>query len=195
MKTEEFINTATDPKAWCKKAKSLRQSADALWEIFTSELLKSIDKETRKQDEDKFDSAVNILRNCQFFYSLCAECLLKGIIIKNDPKSTSIIATIDGTGEFVSAQIKKLGNTQIDTHNLEKLAEVAGVIKQNENADTRELLAFSTVCIQWIGRYPVPLSTEANFTHRGKLPGKAFNHYYRDFMDPLLDELFAEIEC
>lgn len=195
MKTDDFINTATDSTAWLKKAKALRRSADSLWDLFTEELKNAYKSGTDELDLDYLEYATDVLRNSQLLYSLCAECVLKGLLIKNDPSSISITTVIDGNREFVSAEFRKIGKIQIDTHNLEKLAEAAGVLKNNEKTDTRELLAFSTQCIQWVGRYPVPLDSESVFKERGVLPQQAFIHYYRDFMDPFLDKLFAVYEC
>lgn len=53
--------------------------------------------------------------------------------------------------------------------------------------------AFSNFCINWIGRYPVPLDANADFTRRGVLPTKAFHNFYRDFMEPFLDDILEKL--
>ncbi len=138
--------------------------------------------------------AIDVLNNCQFLYSLAAECALKGLIIKQQPKDVIFETSVDGTGTLIDARLKQIGKARIDTHNLEKLAEIAGMVEAGNNAEIRELLAFSTFCIHWIGRYPVPLDTKFDFTLRGKLPAASFGHYYRDLMDPFLDLVLAAMD-
>lgn len=192
MKPEEFLQRARDPLAWKSKAISLRRSADAVWEAFSSTLLESIDQKKKTFDEVKLSEATDVLRNGQLLYSLAAECALKGLIIQQNPTDVVFETTVDGTGALLDAKIKQIGKARIDTHNLEKLAEISGVVGANSNADMRELLVFSTYCINWIGRYPVPLDTNSDFVPRGQLPANVFNHYYRDLMDPFLDEVLAK---
>jgi hypothetical protein len=191
MIPEEFLARARDPMAWMAKAISLRRSADAVWDAFSEVLMASIDKESKSFNEEGIQDATNILRNCQLLYSLAAECALKGLIIQQCPTDVVFETTVDGTGALLDAKIKQIGKIRIDTHNLEKLAEISGAVGANGNADLRELLAFSTFCINWIGRYPVPLDTNSDFMPRGQLPAVVFNHYYRDLMDPFLDGILA----
>ncbi|OAI07800.1 hypothetical protein A1353_06335 [Methylomonas methanica] len=194
VKPEEFLKKARDPSAWRAKAFSLRRSADVVWDAFSHRLLDAIDKETKSLNEDKLSEATDVLRNCQFLYSLAAECALKGLIIKLHPSDVTFETTVDGMGSLIDAKIKQIGKTRIDTHNLEKLAEISGILGVGGHAERRELLTFSTFCINWIGRYPVPLGTDSDFIPRGKLHAGLFNHYYRDLMDPFLDEVFEELD-
>jgi len=193
MKPEEFLKKACDPAAWRCKAISLRRSADVVWDEFSRRLLDAIDKETKSIDDAKIEEARDVLRNCQFLYSLAAECALKGLIIKQHPKEVVFETTVDGTGSLIDAKVKQIGKTRIDTHNLEKLAEMSGMVAAGGDAKMRELLAFSTFCINWFGRYPVPLDTSSDFMPRGKLPDVVFNHYYRDLMDPFLDDVSEKL--
>lgn len=192
MIPEEFLQRARDPIAWKAKAISLRRSADAVWNAFSEALLGSIDKESRSINEESLEDATNILRNCQLLYSLAAECALKGLIIQQSPTEVVFETIVDGTGKLLDAKIKQIGKTRIDTHNLEKLAEISGAVGANDDVHLRELLAFSTFCINWIGRYPVPLDTNSDFMPRGKLHVSVFNHFYRDLMDPFLDAILAK---
>lgn len=194
MHPHQFLQKARDPSAWRAKAVSLRRSGDAVWDEFSRRSLDANDKETKSFDDAKFAEATNVLRNCQFLYSLAAECALKGLIIKQQPQEVVFETTVDGTDTLIDAKIKQIGKTRIDTHNVEKLAEIAGMVGTSDDAEIRELLAFSTFCINWIGRYPVPLDTSSDFMPRGKLPVVVFNHYYRDLMDPFLDKVLAELD-
>lgn len=193
MIPEEFLTRARSPMAWKAKAISLRRSADAVWDAFSETLLKSIDKESKSLDEEDLQCAIDLLRNCQLLYSLAAECALKGLIIQQSPTDVVFETTVDGTGALLNARIRQIGKTRIDTHNLEKLAEISGVLGPSDGAELRELLAFSTFCINWIGRYPVPLDANSDFMPRDQLPAVVFNHYYRDLMDPFLDEVLAKL--
>jgi len=183
MDADKFIQEATDPNAWLKKALSLRESADAVWGLFGQKFV-----------HGEFENAYPICHTSQFLYGLAVECLLKGLIIKQAPGSISISAFIDGNGDLVDAEIKKIGEKVRDTHNLEKLAEAAGLFDEGENETIRELLAYTTHCIKWRGRYPIPLQAQADFIPRGKLHYKEFGHYFRDIMDPFLENLFNKFK-
>ncbi len=178
MDVEKFIAEATNPEAWRTRALSLRESADAVWGLFGE-----------KFTHAEFSEAYPICLTSQFLYGLSAECLLKGLIIKQSPESITISTTMNGQGDITSAEIKKMGENSRDMHNLEKLAESAGLFKDKNNPTIRELLAYVSHCIRWRGRYPTPLSAESDFTPRGQLHYKEFGHYFRDIMDPFLDSL------
>lgn len=182
MNADEFIREATDPNAWMQKALSLRESADAVWGLFGDKFVHA-----------EFKNAYPICLTSQFLYGLAVECLLKGLIIKQDPGSISISASIDGNGDLVDAEIKRIGEKVRDTHNLEKLAEAAGLFKENDNETIRELLAYMSHCIKWRGRYPIPLQAQADFVPRGKLHYKEFGHFFRDITDPFLDSLIERL--
>ena len=194
MSPDEFLRRARDPMAWRSKAISLRRSADVVWDESSRRRLDSIVVQTKSYDEAKSEEAIDVLRNCQFLYSLAAECALKGLSIKQHPKEVVFDTTVDGTNSLIDAKIRQIGKTRIDTHNLEKLAEISGMVSTGGQAAIRELLAFSTFCINWFGRYPVPLESTSDFLPRGKLPGVVFNHYYRDLMDPFLDSVLEKLD-
>jgi len=194
MNPEEFLKLARDPGAWRAKAVSLRRAADVVWDEFSRRTLTAIDKESKSFDGQKLSEATDVLRNCQLLYSLAAECAIKGLIIKQNQKEVIFEISVDGTDVIRGARIKQIGNMTIGTHALEKLAEAAGILKPEERPEVRELLAFSSFCIKWFGRYPVPLDTTPDFIPRGTLPGVVFNHYYRDFMDPFIDEVLEELD-
>lgn len=194
MTPEQFLKRASAPAQWLNKARALRRSADVVWEEFNNRLFSAKDAGTGKFSPEKTESAIDIHFNSLLLYSLSAECALKGLIIKNDPSSVLFKTTMNGSGELIDAEITKLGSTSFDTHNLERLAEIVGMLKPGDRPELRELLAFCTHCIQWLGRYPTPLDSESDFIPRGKIPGAAFGHYFRDFMDPFLDEVMSKLE-
>lgn len=194
MRPEDFLQKACDPTAWRTKAVSLRRSADVVWDEFLRRSQDAINKETDLFDDDKYNEATDILRNSQFLYSLAVECALKGLIIKQQPTEVIFETTVNGTGSLINARFKQKEKNQFD-HDLEKLAEMSGMVGNDEHAEIRELLRFSTFCINWFGRYPVPLDTmKSKFIPRGKLPGSAFYHCYRDLMDPFLDRVMATLD-
>jgi hypothetical protein len=194
MLPEEFLAIARDPLAWRAKAISLRRSADVVWEEFASRFVGAVDRSSKATDPARSLEATDVLRNCQFLYSLAAECALKGLLIKQQPKEVVFETRVDGTDRLIDASIRQIGSIRIDTHNLEKLAEISGMVEVGKNPELRELLEFSTFCINWIGRYPIPLNSDSDFMPRKKLPRIIFNHYYRDMMDPFLDALMAELD-
>jgi hypothetical protein len=193
MTPEQFLKRASTPVQWLNKAHALRQSANAVWEESQKRQLCARDAATGKCDPDKAGPAIDIHFNSLLLYSLSAECALKGLIIKNDPSSIRFKTTMDGTGELVDAEITKLGSTSFDTHNLERLAEIVGMLKPGDRPELRELLSFCTHCIQWLGRYPIPLDSASDFIPRGKIPGAVFGHYFRGFMDPFLDDVISQL--
>lgn len=188
------MKRASAPVQWLNKARSLRRSADVVWEEFNKRLFSAKDAGTGKFSAEKAEAAIDIHFNSLLLYSLSAECALKRLIIKNDPSSVLFKTTMNGSGELIDAEITKLGSTSFDTHNLERLAEIVGMLKPGDRPELRELLAFCTHCIQWLGRYPIPLDSASDFIPRGKIPGAAFGHYFRDFMDPFLDEVMSKLE-
>ena len=165
-----------------------------VWDEFNNRPLSAKEVGTGKFSSEKSEAAIDIHFNSLLLYSLSAECALKGLIIKNHPSSVLFKTTMNGSGELIDAEITKLGSTSFDTHNLERLAEIVGMLKPGDRPELRELLAFCTHCIQWLGRYPIPLDSASDFIPRGTIPGAAFGHYFRDFMDPFLDEVMSKLE-
>jgi len=104
------------------------------------------------------------------------------------------LTKIDGAQNILSAEILRKGTQSFDTHNLEKLAEQCGLLANGNEKETREILSFCTKMIEWIGRYPVPLSSDKDFVSRDTLPKVMFNHYFRDIFDPFLDDVFKRLE-
>jgi hypothetical protein len=193
MKAESFLEFASDPTHWRRKAESLRVSADALWDAFVLKMCEAVDKEKRAVDEPKMELATNVLRNCQFLYALSAECALKGLLLKSDPTSMQFLTKMDGSKNLLHAEILRKGTQTFDSHNLEKLAQQCGLLASGDDKETREMLSFCTRIIEWIGRYPVPLSSDMDFVPRGTVPFRAFGHYFRDFFDPFLDGVFEKL--
>ncbi|NLF99362.1 MAG: hypothetical protein GX565_04345 [Lentisphaerae bacterium] len=144
------MKRASAPVQWLNKARSLRRSADVVWEEFNKRLFSAKDAGTGKFSAEKAEAAIDIHFNSLLLYSLSAECALKRLIIKNDPSSVLFKTTMNGSGELIDAEITKLGSTSFDTHNLERLAEIVGMLKPGDRPELRELLAFCTHCKETI---------------------------------------------
>ena len=193
MKPETFKALLENPNCWRQKAASLRVSGDALWDTFLSQLKLDIQNPQAKLHNDEGRMlAFDVLWNCQFLYSLSAECGLKGLLIKRHPELLKIETTLDESGNVVSADIKK-GDFHFKTHSLEVLARKVGILDEPQFHDMPEILAYGTDVITWSGRYPVPLANDNDFKRRYKLPSKAFGYYFRDWFDPFLDRIFNEL--
>lgn len=195
MKPDAYIDYLTDPLHWKQKAVSLRVSGDAVWNEFMEQLKLSIDPKTKTMDDSKSEVAFAVLLNSQFLYSLAAECGLKGLLISDQPELLQITTVSDASGNMISAEIKRKGEFQFNTHNLQVLAEKSGILDEPEFQDMKEILAYATDVITWQGRYPVPLANDSDFKRKNTIPSKVFGHYFRDWLDPFLDRIFERIDA
>jgi len=185
MNPDEFLSRATNADSWFDEARSLRVAAKAVWDTFLKYTQDS------KQNEESLREAFYLLRNSQLLYALCAECALKGLLIKRFPQDVSISIMVDGKKQVSEATITRIGESLTTTHNLARLAEMADVLPK-EAEQTRELLDYCTHCIKWIGRYPVPLKHKVGVQKGRKKPPVFFGHTFLELMDGFLDEVFDE---
>lgn len=201
MEADEFLKAAQSPVEWLKKSVALRHSAEELWEAFVLAMLhwgayvKS--GEPDEKNEADFDRAAGILDAAKLLYGLSLETAFKARIIETEPTSIEFRMTADGAGKIKHAEIKEFGASLGAGHNLEYLAERAGLFESGDAAvfgresdlrAIREILRHLTEVVVWSGRYPVP--TKSGDRHRlpADLPARMFGHYIRDWIDVVLDE-------
>jgi len=197
MNPETFRTLLSDPTSWRQKAESLRRSGDALWNVYLNQLTSAL----RNPDADLHDDegtllAFNILWNSQLLYALAAECGLKGILIRSQPKLVQNQLTFenDDQGNVISAKFKC--GFPFNTHDLEALARKVGILDGRRlHEEMRELLAYGKDVITWSGRYPTPLANDADFRRRHHLPVNAFGEYFRNWFDPFLDQVFEKLDA
>lgn len=190
MNATSFINQLKDSNAWMRKSKALRYSAQAVVEssVKTLESVPVVDGK-RCPDDAATDMLIDVHGNGIFLYSLSVECALKALIIKKSPHEIEVSATIDGSGELTSAELKKIGKHSNDLHNLVYLAELSGLLKPGDRPDRRDLLNYATEAIRWLGRYPVPKSSVDKSRPSGNLPIAAYGLHFSDFICEFLDEI------
>lgn len=174
---------------------SLRVCGDATWNEFMRQLKLAIDSGSKTLDDARYENALAVLLNSQFLYSLAAECGLKGLLICDHPELVQIEMVSDASGTVLAAEIKRKGEFQFNTHNLELLAQKTGILDEPGFRDMREILAYATDVITWRGRYPVPLANDSDFKPRSTVPAKGFGHYFRDWFDPFLDRILERIDA
>lgn len=202
MQAETFIEKSRSPQAWRKHSRALRRSADVLYEDFIRILSSSIKTSKDLGEEPDHDPAIEALETAKLLYGLTLETALKAWIIEHHPSQIEIKITIDGAGEAKHAELKSFGVNGNQGHNLSALADVAGVFDGKQflnilkSGSDRDV--FRAICrdlgqvVVWRGRYPVPMvSSEPQPLAKG-VSWKAYVHYMRDWLDPMLDALLTE---
>ena len=202
MQAKDFIEKSRSPEAWRKHSRALRHSANVLYDDFLTVLAESV-KEAKVLGQDiDHGRAIEAIETAKLLYGLALETALKAWIIEYKPSQIEIRIAIDGTGEAKHAELKSFGVNGNQGHNLSALADVAGIF----DGGTFELVlktesdrdAFRAICrdlgqvVVWRGRYPVPMASfEPQPLVKG-VPWKAYVHYMRDWLDPVLNALLQE---
>lgn len=199
MHAEDLLRAAKEPAAWLAKSLDLRRSANALWDAFfraTLEHARTYNKVTQSGDDAKWNEALGYLDVAKMLYGLAVETALKAHLLEANPASAEFQLRVDGSGKVVDAQLKQLGVPLGQGHDLVLLAEKAGVFTNGDKAIfpvqsdlvvLRDLLKHLTESIVWSGRYPAPTRSGSPFVPSPDVPMVAFQHYLRDWLDPLLD--------
>lgn len=190
MDAGDLIQAVKDPALWVQKSISLRRAGNKLWEAFFRASLTGIieDSETRlEQRDDAFD----YLLTAKMLYGLAIETALKGHLIGADPTNTVIEVRMDGSGGVLQAELKQLGVSFKEGHDLVALAEKAAAFtKLADKVDSvllKDVLRHLTDCVIWLSKYPAPRKSGAVFVPNPQSPPIAFRHYLRDVIDPLLN--------
>ncbi len=197
MQAAELIAKSKDAEAWRKHARALRRSGDAIWQRFEKSLFEALAGTKDGGAGADLDVSVEYLETAKLLYGLALETALKAWIIKQKPGEIEIGVTIDGSGEAVHAELKRVG-VRLQGHDLHALAESAGlfgtgfsaVITQDSDRD-----AVRTICrdlgqaVAWRGRYPAPRSSFEPQKLKSGVPVRVLTHYLRDWLDPVLDAL------
>lgn len=198
VEADEFLKNALDPVRWLEKSVELRRSGDALWDAFFEAALVWA-KRTQEEppaDESAWHDVYGLLTSGKFLYGLAVESALKAHILRDAPGFVQLKMSGDGTGRVTEVEFKQFGMGMGSGHNLERLAERAGVFDRRSDplyhADSdyraiREILRHLTEVVYWSGRYPVPVRSGETFLIPPDVPPQAFGHYMRDWLDTLLD--------
>lgn len=201
MQASEFLQKSKDPVEWRKHSRALRRSALALWGEFEKTLLTAIRFGADNGTEPNLDEADEIFASTKLLYGLALETALKAWIIENSPESIEIKVTMNGRGEAIHAELKSLGVSTTQGHNLMALADAVGIFAQDfsevvktagDRNALRNIFRHLGEIVVWRGRYPVPLATFEPIAFDPSVPPVAIQHYLRDWLDPVLDKLLAQ---
>lgn len=188
---EDLIKAVKDPALWVQKSISLRRAANKLWEAFFRTSLLGTFETPKPESEQQLDEALEYLLTAKMLYGLAIETALKGHLVAADPKNTNIEVQIDGAGTVVQAELKQVGVSFRQGHDLKILAEKAGAFTKLANrvdaVQLADVLKHLTDCVTWLSKYPAPKKSGGAFVPNAKTPLLAFQHYVRDLIDPLLD--------
>lgn len=202
MQASDLIANAKNPAQWRKHARSLRRSADALWERSCQSSVVSALEARSTSEMLNLDVPIEYMGVARLLYGLSLETALKGWIVEKNPSAIEIKVTINGAGEALHAELKNFGVPSSQGHNLLALAEAAGlftsrfhhVLKTECDRDVmRNVCRDLGETVVWRGRYPVPLASSEPIKLNPNVPGRALAHYLRDWLDPVLNELLQEV--
>ena len=132
MNSTDFIKNAIDPVQWLRKSVELRRSANALWDAFFEQMLIWSRKlrDGTPEDESASDEVYGYLTSAKMLYGLSLETALKAHLLKNSPDTVQLKMSADGTGQVTEVEIKQFGVSLGSGHNLEQLAQRAGVFER-----------------------------------------------------------------
>jgi hypothetical protein len=201
MRPTDFIDRSRDSARWRRHARTLRASADLLWENFSTLLSESIQRARDTGSDLDLESAEDALQTTKLLYGLALETALKAWIIDHQPEKVEIRVVMDGSGEPKHAELRALGVPTSSGHNILALAEAAGIFDddfQHLLSTQPEANVLKNLCrelsdvVLWRGRYPVPLASGNQLQLDKNAPARALFHYLRDWLDPLLNTLLEE---
>ncbi len=168
MDAKQFLESATNPKKWISKSRSLRFTGDQLWDLMFRAIADYANP-TRPKDKEESEKGmsrvISLMSGSQMFYGLAVETAFKGYLLKHSPDEIVLEMEADGTGEVNLVRIKEFGVPLKDGHNLLKLAHKVGVFRRGEGAlfeqesdfeALQKILGYLTDSIKWGVRYPVP---------------------------------------
>src|SRR5215831_9517838 len=81
----------------------------------------------------KWQEALGYFSIAQMLYGLALETAFKAYILCHHPEEIELKMIADGTGNIHTVEIKQFGTPLGSGHDLERLAEKAGVFARSEN--------------------------------------------------------------
>ena len=198
MNADELLALGTDSAAWFAKSVSLRRSADALWDAFSQAVLKwtPLAKAQSAEATKAWDQANDYLIAAKMLYGLSAETAFKAAIIRDHPADVEFRLVADGSGHIQHVELRQLGVSMGAGHDWVRLADQAGLFRSGKgelsqvDSDYRAIRAILEdlgEVVVWSGRYPIPLRSGQQRPISPDVPGVAFGHYLRDWLDTVLD--------
>lgn len=172
-----------------------------LWDEFERTLIAACLKAKEHNNPPDFEESLEFFETTKLLYGLALETALKAWIIQNDPSKIELRVIIDGKGEATNAELKTVGVSSSQGHNLLALAEAAGVFTASFHSVLKtdsDRSAMRNICrdlgevVVWRGRYPVPLASYEPMQLDPKVPNIAVAHYMRDWLDPIFNALLQE---
>jgi hypothetical protein len=202
VRTQDYIQIATDPDAWLRKSCELRRSADLLWDQCFKVLgqLAAVGRGESRPVTEEWEIIEGYMMGAQLMYALALETAFKARILRDHIDGVTLEILRDKDGTPTGAEITRLGVPLRQGHDLVTLAEAAGVFQRRDaplfRADSdyvalREILRYLAQVTRWSGRYPVPRKSGDHYRKPENLPGRALNHFMRDWLDRVLDSYHA----
>lgn len=201
MDARTLLSTAIDADKWLAKSAGLRRAGNRLWDSFLEAFVRyGLEAKSNRKDGAAavFSELQDYLSAAKLLYGLAIEAGLKAYLLRRQPSTIEFRLIADGTGELQSAEMKQFGVPLGTGHNLEQLAQKAGLLVRENNpvlpleSDqrvVRDLLKHLSDVVYWSGRYPVPMRSGDEYERDSSVPGVAYGHYIRDWLDPLMDFL------
>lgn len=201
MKPNDLVSAVKDPAAWRLQSIAMRRAADTLWEKYEQTVLAAVGGGVA--NDNLFEVALQFMQSAKLLYGLALETAFKSAIVENNPQDIDLRLSMNGLGEITEVEVKSLGVPGAKGHDLESLAEKVGVFGVKFEAilvDVKAKDAFRQICrhlgemVIWRGRYPAPMRSFDPLIYDPAIPMSALNHYMRDWLDPMLDELLVELD-
>jgi hypothetical protein len=179
----------------------LRRSADLLWDEFSRLLTEAVAEAQNNNAKPDLEAALEALETAKLLYGLALETALKARVVEHYPSKIEVRVAMDGTGQATHAELRTVGVSISNGHNLLALAEAAelfGVAYQWVLGTEDDRSAMRNICrdlaevVLWRGRYPVPLASAEPVRLDPKVPPQAMAHYRRDWLDKVLDALLQD---
>jgi hypothetical protein len=196
-----FLDKSRNPGAWRKHARALRRSANLLWDEFSKLLVEAVAEARNNNAEPDLEAALEALETTKLLYGLALETALKARVVERYPSKIEVRVAMDGTGQATHAELRAVGVSISNGHNLLALAEAAelfGAEFQSVLRTEDDKSAMRNICrdlaevVLWRGRYPVPLASAEPVRLDPNVPPRAMAHYMRDWLDQVLDALLED---
>ncbi|MEM5402736.1 hypothetical protein [Paraburkholderia unamae] len=201
MLASAFLDKSRNPGAWRKHARALRRSANLLWDEFSKLLVEAAAGAKHNNAELDLEAALEALETTKLLYGLALETALKARIVEHYPSKLEVRVAMDGTGQATHAELRAVGVSISNGHNLLALAEAAELFgadfqsvlrTEDDKSVMRNICRDLAEVVLWRGRYPVPLTSAEQVRLDPKVPPQAMAHYMRDWLDKVLDALVED---
>ena len=193
---EKFMEAALDANRWFSRSHYLKESADNLHKACERYIMQSIPSPIRIGPPPSVEergrasmSGLNAIMTSFLLYGLAIELALKGRIISHQPDKAKFNLSIDGKGRVIDA------SSDLKSHNLEALANDAGLLEKGGDNETRVQLRLLSEYVKWRARYPIPNKSdnfETDDVERGTSKWGQMKNFVESFLERVHPDLFRQ---